>query len=157
MGTILSANLSAVPVAILLRAGRIWCSPQCQNINVATKNLVSHTLELGLTPSSLPAKFGVTYTMGNSDPCNTSLPRILSAAAALLSNFQNDGREFTGLGRLKLVDMFIKHTHPLWWFNNAITLTLWALAPGQTVLDLQVIRLDIVACKFRQNAMPCLP
>ena len=86
----ISANLGSAPVTVLLHAGRIWCSNSCQNIHAATQNLVSQTLELGLTPSPLPAKFGVTYTMGDSDPGHPFMPRVSSAAAALLHNFRKE-------------------------------------------------------------------
>lgn len=100
--------------------------------------MLKHTLDKGLTPSLLPPRFGITFSQGHGDPSNPHMQRILSAAAALLPDFRNDARDFTGLGRLKLVDTFVNHSHPLWWFNNATTLTVWALSPGQATVDLQV-------------------
>lgn len=113
------------------------------------------TLELGLTPCSLPARLGVTYTAGSNDLSNANTQTILSAAMALLPNFQLDWREFESMGRVKLVEAFIKRDHPLWFFNNAVTLTLWALVPGRTGVDLKVICFIHSHCRFtRQNAMP---
>lgn len=152
-----SEKLCAASVTVLLRAGRIWCSSSCQNINICTENLVTNTLHKGLAPSPLPATFGVTYTRGNTCHGNTNVPRILSAAAELLYLFKNDRRYFTGLGWRKLVPMFLKHGHPMWCYNNAVTLTLWALVPGRDVVDLQVIRLThSPACSCTMSC-PALP
>lgn len=51
---------------------------------------------------------------------------IPSAAAELLPDLDYDGRHSTMLRRLEHDDRFIRHTHPLWWFNTVVTLTLRA-------------------------------
>ena len=53
---------------------------------------------------------------------------IHSAAAELLCDLDYDGQEFTMLRRLKFDDMFIRHSYPLWWFNNVVPLPRWAVS-----------------------------
>ena len=43
--------------------------------------------------------------------------------------------------------------HILWWFNSAVTVTLWALASGSRLTG---DMLSTVMCDFMQNAMPNL-
>ena len=43
--------------------------------------------------------------------------------------------------------------HVLWWFNNAVTLTLWALASCSRLTG---DMLGTVMCDFMQSAMSCL-
>ena len=132
------------------------CMPAHQGCNAAPSETDSGAWFDTLCPSCQTGGV-VSYTQGSSSTINANMDRTLTAAAGLLPDFKFDARRITAHGRLKLVDMFVHHSHPLWWFNNAITLTLWALQPGQAVINLQVIRLvqsPVISCRMPCPAMP---
>lgn len=147
-------SVCAASVTALLHAGRIWCSSSCYHIRAATEGLLKQTLHQGFTTSALPATLGITCTQGNDNiaTSNNQTQSILSAAADLLRLFKHDARD-TSLGRLKLVDMFLKNRHPDWFLNNAVTMTLWAVKPGESMVDLQVTCL--IQSPAECSALPC--
>lgn len=132
-------HVKAVPAAlfcmrlsfVMLCTGRIWCSASCRQISAATASLVREPDKLGCTASALPPSLGITYTRGESDRADAQTNTILPAAIGLLLEFKRDSRSLRGVGKVMLVNAFVRRCHPLWYFNNAVTLTLWALAPSR--------------------------
>lgn len=60
---------------------------------------------------------------------------------SLLPDFRKDWDHTPWGGQMKLVEAFVMCRHPLWFYNNAVTMTLWALAPGRdggTKINLKV-------------------
>ena len=104
-------------------------------------DLVRKTEELGCILSGLPPGLGVTYTYGESGQTGAQTDTILPAAIELLPDFRGDSRPLPSGGSVQHVEAFVRRQHPSWRFNNAVTLTVWALGPGQDVesqVDLKV-------------------
>ena len=94
---------------------------------------------MSLSPTSQHSS-QISFTAGPNHLQRIHADIILPAAISLLPNFHSDFRRLKNRGgRVLLVDAFVKHQHPVWRFNNAVTLTLWGLPPSrQDTLQPQV-------------------
>lgn len=99
----------------------------------------------------------VTYTQGNTDPGDANMVKVLSAAAALLWDFEND----SGVHRpgTPQVGGFVSQAHPplvvVQQCHHPHPHPV-GLVAGETCCELSGDIHDTVACKFMQNAVPCL-
>ena len=122
------------------RAGQIWCSFECQYIHTASTYLAQLTSHRGYLPlvefsTTFPKNLGVTVTAGRQYLSLAQANLILPAAIELLPEFKDDSRYN---GTVMLVEALVKRQHPLWRYNNAMTLTVWACPSGLDDVDLKV-------------------
>ena len=108
----------------------------CQEIAAACEQLVITTAQedyillTDLHPS-FPPNLAVTITAGSRHLSAAQAETILSAAIKLLPEFKDDFRLSASNEKFMLVPAFVMRQHPQWQFNNALTLTLWAVPLAQ--------------------------
>lgn len=101
-----------------------------------------------------PPKLAITVTAGGQDLSAAQAEIILPAAIGLLPEFHGDFRHVIVSGKRKqvmLIDAFVNRTHPMWAFNNVLTLTLWALPHASN--DDHSLKVGTMLRRLRCNAL----
>ena len=84
-------------------------------------------IRLSSLSKDFPANLVITTTAGAKPLTDAQAEVILPAAIELLSMFKGDSRPVRSHGEVKLVETFVRRQHPLWCYNNTLTLTVWAV------------------------------
>lgn len=130
---------TGAPVELLTHAGCLLCGPPCKRVQSALDDLVDKTSAVGgMSGDSIGLGSSVVFTVtqGASSAQSSLHSEIFPAATRILKSFSGCAVNIVDPEKptkpatsTRLVDAFIKHKHPLWWYNTAYLVMQWIDGP----------------------------